>query len=283
MNLNILTTNVMLAQSKQWLTDATIRDPLARHALGAAILAEIRKAHERLALQAEHRRQHEALLARITLLIGATDLRHDRKARALHAALQGLIEGTDDEALRDLYMSLQAFLFPEGLAIVTRSFSYQAGAIEALESRMTPELHAQLESIPVGKQTLASLYRDWVAAGNELGNLVAERDRMLERVGRGGSASEDVDTRASRVQWINTVHTFVSVLELADIGHDVRETVLGPLAASIAQALRSRGGEIVEEPGDEAPGDGSVALPPPGDVVVAPVPGDDSASAPPAA
>jgi hypothetical protein len=286
MNLNILTTNVMLAQSKQWLTEQAIRVLIEQHPLGAALIGAIRKAHDRLALQAERRRQLAALLARLTRLISATDLRHDRKARALHGALQSLIEAIDDDELRNQYMFLLELLFPEGLAIVNRSFAYEAGAAEALENRMTPEIYAQLESIALGGQTLARVYREWVEAGNELGKLVAERDRMVERNGRGGSASYDMDIRAARLQWINTVHTFVSALELTELGQDVREAVLSPLAAAIAQALRGRDGEPGEEPGDGEPGDGDAALPPAGGVVVAPAtpaPGAGSASAPPAA
>jgi hypothetical protein len=267
-NLNILSTNVMLAQSKQWLTGEAVRAPLDRHALGQAVLAELRKAHDRLVLQAERRRQYEAALARLTRMITAADLRHDRKARALHAALQGLIEAEDDAGVRELYLSVQTLLFPEGLAIVNRSFSYQAGAIEALEKRVTPEILSQLASLMLGTRTLASLYLDWVAAGNDLGGLVAERERLLDRTGR-GSAAEDVDMRAARLQWINTVHAFLSALALMDLAQEERAAVLSPLEAEVAAAVRSRGGET-EEPGDE-PGD---AVPPGDDVVVAPVPGD---------
>ncbi|HWN71279.1 MAG TPA: hypothetical protein VNM90_26760 [Haliangium sp.] len=271
MNLNILSTNVMLAQSKQWLTGGPVRAPLNRYALGQAVLAELGKSHDRLSMQAERRRQYEAALARLTRLISATDLRHDRKARALHAALQGLIDAEDDADVRELYLAVQALLFPEGLAIVNRTFAYQAGAIEALEKRMTPEVLSQLASLTLGTRSLASVYLEWVAAGNELGSLVAERERLLDRTGR-GSAAEDVDMRAARLQWISTVHAFLSVLELMDLAQEERAAVLSPLEAAIASAVRSREGD-----GDE-PGDGD--LPPADDVVAAPAPRDGAAPPP---
>lgn len=281
MNLNILSTNVMLAQSKQWLSDPAVRGPIDRHALGQAVLAEIRKAHERLSLQAERRRQYEAALARLTRLITAADLRHDRKARALHAALQGMIEAEDDTGVRELYLAVQAVLFPEGLAIVNRSFSYQAGAVEALERRMTPDILAQLAGLALGTRTLASLYLEWIAAGSELGTLVAERERMLDRAGR-GDAAEDVDMRAARLQWVNTVHAFVSALELMELAPHERAAVRSPLEAEIAAAVRSRAGapnEPGDEIGDELPGDqpGDGELPPADDVVAAPAPGGGAA------
>jgi hypothetical protein len=260
MNLNILPINVMLAQSKQWLTDPSMRDPVAVHELGQAVLVAVKKAHDRLALQSERRRQLEVMLANLTERIGAADLRHDRKARAIHAALEALIEGTDDVLLRPLYLALQQLLFPEGLAIVNRSFSYQAGAVEALEQRMTPEKVTELASIPVGRETLADWYGAWVTAGNDLGKLVTEREIVFKRTGRGGSGVVDVDLRAARLQWVNTIQTYLSTLELMDLGQSVREALLSPLEANVAQALRNREPGIEDpaapgdEPGDEAPG-----------------------------
>lgn len=247
MNLNILPINVMLAHSKQWLTDPAMRDPVAGHALGLAVLAEVKKAHDRLSMQAERRRLLEVMLADLTERIGAADLRHDRKARAIHAALQALVDGTDDPALRQLYLSSLQLLFPEGLAIVNRSYSYQAGAVEALERRMTPERLAELGNIPVGTETLADWYHAWIAAGNELGKLVTEREVVFKRTGRGGSGAVDVDLRAARLQWVNTIQTYLDALELMDLGQSDRETLLSPLEAAVAYALRNR------EPG--APGD----------------------------
>jgi hypothetical protein len=261
MNLNILPINVMLAQSKQWLTDPSMRDPVAAHALGQAVLVAVKKAHDRLSMQSERRRQLEVMLADLTARIGASDLRHDRKARALHAALEALIEGTDDVILRQLYLALQQLLFPEGLAIVNRSFSYQAGAIEALEQRMTPEKLAELASILVGRETLADWYGAWVSAGNDLGKLVTEREIVFKRTGRGGSGVVDVDLRAARLQWVNTIQTYLSTLDLMELGQPVREALLSPLEANVAHALRNR------EPGVEdpaIPGDEPGAEPPAG-------------------
>lgn len=270
MNLNALSINVMIAQSKQWLTDPSLRDPVALHALGQAVLVEVKKAHDRLSLQSERRRQLEVLLAELTERIAAADLRHDRKARAIHAALQALIEGTDDVVLRQLYLTLQQLLFPEGLAIVNRTFSYQVGAVEALEQRMTPEKLAELASIPVGRETLADWYAAWVSSGSELGKLVTEREFVYKRTGRGGSGVVDIDLRAARVQWVNTIQTYLSTLELLDLDQPVRERLLGSLEAAVAHALRSRepGVEDPEVPGD-APGD-EPGGEPPGDAPEAP-------------
>lgn len=256
---------------------AAARLPVARHALGQAVLVEVRKAHDRLSMQAERRRQLEVMLADLTERIGAADLRHDRKARAMHAALQALIEGTDDSALRHLYILLLQLLFPEGLAIVNRSYGYQAGAIEALEQRMTPERLTELATIPVGRETLADWYSAWVVAGNELGKLVIEREVVYKRTGRGGSGVVDVDLRAARLQWVNTVQTYLSTLELMDLGQRDLELLLSPLEAAVAQALRSRE-PGVDEPGVDEPGSEPGNEPPAADPAPPPAGSDEPAA-----
>jgi hypothetical protein len=142
---------------------------------------------------------------------------HDSKGRALYTGLTSLAEGADDPALARLYLDMRDLLFPEGLVIVTRSYAYEAGAIEALERRVTPELLAQLESIQIGPQTMAAWYRAWVAAGHELGRLVGQRESLLARTTRGGTGMVDVDLRAARGQWIGSVQTFLSALALMEL------------------------------------------------------------------
>lgn len=240
MNLKVLSINVMLSQSRRWLVDAGTRAPVEAHLLGAAALVEVRKAHDRLALQSERRRQHALALAELTARITEVSGRHDRKARAIHAALQAAIDGTDDPALARVYQELQQILFPEGLAIVTRSYTYQAGATEALERRITAEHLLRLAAIRVDNETLTDWYRAWVEAGHALGTLGTERVALLKRAGRGGSAAMDLDLRAARTQWIHTVKTFLAILDLIELGQDTREALLSPLEACVAQALRPR-------------------------------------------
>jgi hypothetical protein len=291
MNLKILPTNVMLAQSRRWLTEPELRDPLERHALGAAMLLEIRRAHDRLSLQSEHRRKLAIALARLTKLISDYDIVHDSKGRALHAGLTSLAEGADDPELARLYLDLRDLLFPEGLLIVTRSYVYEAGAIEALERRVTPEVLAQLESIQVGPQTLATWYRAWVAAGHELGRLAGQRESLLARTTRGGTGTADVDLRVARGQWIGSVQTFLSALDLMDLTAELRENLLSALAAAVLRATRSRedGSDAPDsddpaagdpDGGETVPGDGK--LPPTDDIIAAPTPSADLVIAPPA-
>jgi len=266
MNLNVLPINVMLSHSEQWLKNPELRAKIEAHLVGAALLVEVGRVHDRLAGQVERRRQLEVALTRLTDLISDFDVDHDDLARAIHFALEALIAAARDAAQVERYRRLQALLFPEGLSIVSRSYSYEAGAITALQSRVTDADVAEMATIPVGDATLADWYRSWIESGQALGRHVHEREALYAHTGRNGSAIETVDIRAARLDWVNTVQTFLSALHLMNLDQETQERILSPLDASIAQALRSRAGdELPEEPpGAGLPGDGKPGIELPG-------------------
>ena len=264
MNLNALPTNVMLAHSGYWLVDEALRAKLAAHPLGAAILMELTRVHERLQGQVERRRQLALALARLTELLSALDLTHDNMARAIHAVLEALLMATRDPEAREIYLHLRDLLFPEGLSIVSRTYAYQAGAAQALVARVSEEDLARLTAIPVGPETLADWYRAWITAGAQLGKHLHEREALVAHTGRGGTAIAEVDTRAARLEWIEIVRTLLDALDIMKLAPEAREQLQGPLQTSITQALRSR--DSGELPGDDVPGE---------DVPGDDVPGDD--------
>ena len=240
MNLNILSINVMLAQTWRWLNTTDIRQALMVHAIGAAMLIELQKAHDHLAEHSERRRQLEATLQQLTESVTEHDAMHDRMARAIYGALDAIAQGTRDAQLAHQCIGLQQLLLPEGLGIVSRSYVYEAGAIEALQRRVTPEVLRQLAAIPVGSETLADWYRAWVEAGQSLGRQVQQRAHLLKSTGRGGTGVADIDNRAARRQWTSTVRTFLSALDLMELSQEMRELILSALEASVEAAVRGR-------------------------------------------
>jgi hypothetical protein len=257
MKFNILPTYVMLSHTGQWLENDELRAQLIAHPIGAALMAEVERIHTRLAGQAERRRQLDVLLAQLGALLSALDLTHDSMARAIHGMLEALLAAARDATAAGFYLRLRDLLFPEGLSIVSRTYSYEAGAIKALEARVTADDIAAMATIRVGTgaETLADWYRAWIESGKGLGKHVHERDVLLARTVRGGSAADTVDLRAVRLDWINIVRTFLSSLDIMRVSLEVRERLLSPLEASIEQVLRTRAGkELPEEtPGGEEP------------------------------
>jgi hypothetical protein len=281
MNLNILPVNVMLAHSGYWLENEPLRVQLAVHPIGAALLAEVGRIHGRLSGQTERRRQLALALARFSELMSALDLTHDNLARAIHSVLEALIMATRDADMRELYLRLRGLLFPEGLSIVSRTYAYQAGAIAALEARVSAADVAQLAAIPVGPETLADWYRAWVTAGKQLGEHVHEREALLVRTGRGGTATAEVDTRAARLEWIQIVQTLLGALDIMKIAPEAREQLQGSLEASVTQALRSRGSDepLEDVPDDDVPDDEPPDGPAPDPITSAHIGAGDSTSA----
>lgn len=279
MNLNVLPANVMLAHSGYWLENEALLTQLTAHPIGAALLAEVGRIHGRLTGQTERRRQLVLALARFSELMSALDLTHDNLARAIHSVLEALIMATRDPDLREIYLRLRGLLFPEGLSIVSRTYAYQAGAITALAARVSEADVAQLAAIPIGPETLADWYRAWITAGKQLGAHLHERETLLARTGRGGTATADVDTRAARLEWIEIVQTLLGAVDIMKLAPEAREQLQGPLEASISQALRGRGSdEPVDEvpsddvPADDVPADDAPADDVPADDVPAPAP-----------
>jgi hypothetical protein len=184
MNLKILPINVMLSHREQWLGNRELRAKIDTHLMGAALLIEVGRVHDRLAGQVAQRRQLEMALARLMDLISDFDVDHDDLARAIHFALEALIAAASDAAQIERYQRLQILL----------------------------------------------------------GQRVHEREALCAGAGRAGSAIDTVDIRAARLDWVNTVQTFLAALHLMNLDQETRERILSPLDASIAQALRSRAG-----------------------------------------
>jgi hypothetical protein len=273
MNLNVLPINVMLAHSGYWLENTALRVQLAAHPIGAALLAEVERVHARLTGQTERRRQLALALARFSEVMSALDLTHDNLARAIHGALEALIMAARNADTREIYLRLRDLLFPEGLTIVSRTYAYQAGAIAALAARVSEADVAQLTAIPIGPETLGDWYRAWITAGKQLGEHVHEREVLLARTGRGGTATAEVDTRAARLEWIAIVQTLLGALDIMKLAPEAREQLQASLDASITQALRSRGSDVPADdvPADDVPADDVPA----GDVPADDVPADD--------
>jgi hypothetical protein len=278
MNVNVLPIAVMLSHSEQWMRNQELRAKITAHLVGMALLLEVERVHVRLAEQVERRRQLSLEIERLTELITQLDLEHDGIARAIFLAFEALIAAAADAVTAAYYRRLQRLLFPEGLSIVSRSYSYEAGAIAAMERRVTDADLAELAAIPVGKQTIADWYRAWVERGKALGRHVHEREALYAHTARGGSGSENVDIRSARLEWVGTVQTFLGALHLMQLDEQAIERIVGPLDASITQALRGRAGnEPVEEPpGEELPGEEPPAIELPG----AELPGDEPGDKP---
>jgi hypothetical protein len=261
MNFNSLSTQTMLSHSDEWLNTPEIRAMLIGRPLTLALIVELQGSHDELAEKQSQRARIFAELGQITGEMTRLDRIHDRKARAMHALLQGLAEGTEDAGKAAQFLDLLARLFPRGLGVVQRSYIDEAGAVIEMQRQVTDEVLAFMESVRVDAQSLADIYRDWVAVGLALGRLARQRARLQRAITRNGTASATIDTRAARQRWIRTVATLVSMVAMLKLSDEEREKLLAPLERSIADATRRRGNPGPDDDaGDELDGDAAAGL-----------------------
>jgi hypothetical protein len=248
MNLHILTISVMIAITREWLANPLIVAEISKHPLGAAIWKEIARVHKLVSEFRQHRMSVETLLAKLTETVTALDFTHDRKSRALHTLLLGLADATNDPDLAKKLLELGALLFPHQLRINQMSYLDEAGAIVELEQRVTPEVIRTLESIRVGEQTLADVYREWVEAGHELGRKAQERARVEASITAQGSTAPKTQIRQVRAAWVRGVRLLLDTLDMLELSDATREALLAPLHKSIQDAMlrRSQGSPITD-------------------------------------
>jgi hypothetical protein len=240
MNLNVLTVSVMVLITREWLANPVIVAELTKHPLGAAIWNEIARIHKRVSEFRQQRMAIEAVLAELTEKLTHHGDIHDRKARALHNLLLFMAEATNDPALARNLRELDALLFPDQLRIIHMSYFAEAGAIIELEQRVTPEILRTLESLRVGDQTLADIYREWVEAGHALGQCAQQRARVEASLSAHGSAAPQTRARKVRSAWIRGVRLLLDALDMLELSDATRERLLAPLQKGVRDAARRR-------------------------------------------
>lgn len=248
MNLNALPSAAMAAISAEWLGNEDITAAVTAHPLGAMLWVEVRRAHDTIVQQNSRRMAMQKRLRDLIGRITELGVIHNRKARCLRNLILDVAESTDDAELAEFLRGVDALLFPNRLRIVHMSYFEQAGAVLTIEQCMTPEILQRLETCRVVDQSLADVYRAWIAAGKELGELSQERARIEAALRRTGSAASRTHARVARSAWVRRVNLFLDALEILELGEHTEEAFLSPLEVGIAQALarRARAGTDIE-------------------------------------
>lgn len=232
-----LATNEMLLISAEWLKPQSPANKaiLASNDL-APTLPRIQSAHQELSVAA----QPTALNPRLFEIIKEqTDLdeRHDDLIRGIFgiftatAALLGNPEGTQLLVLRDQ-------LLPDGLALVQKSYSVEAGEASQVSARLTPEIRAQLDKLLVGpkpnQHKLSAYIDEWIQIGAKLGTLEIEKSR----VNTPDSSTTGANLLTCRNKWIRNVNLFLAIAEAIELDPETDATIFGFLRATEIKANR---------------------------------------------
>jgi hypothetical protein len=240
MNLKSLSNASMISLSAYWLGDVAAQRALQSHSLGVAMNQQIALAHDTLAELDARRHSGHTALERKNKDIAELAHTHHRKARALHCYLSGLIAGADDPALAAWAETLIELLFPEGLAIINRSYVDAAGWALAIDCQMTPALLARMDAISMGGHSLAEVYRAWIAAGVALGQRVHERAQLQASLATTGAAGAEISAIQVRSLWIRTVRALLLTMDLMKLSESDRDALLAPLRRCVSSAVRPR-------------------------------------------
>ena len=230
MALRDLSTETMLAISGTWLDREGDRPKLETDSVVKAYLGRLEVAHEGLrshrSLEGDLDKQIASLIKRTTAL----DQRHDRKARAIYGALTAAVNLTDDLIQRKDYREAQRVIFPEGLSIVQCSYLEEAGAVEALAARSTPEVREKLAQIRFRDVGLDQVLDEWIEAGRELGRAQLERMRLERQDDKESVVASDI--YRSRLVWIRTVNSMIDLLAISQVPPNTRDELLAGLRSA---------------------------------------------------
>lgn len=122
-------------------------------------------------------------LGRLTELIAEEDVVHDTGIRFGVGYFTAFGESYHDRAIRELAERMLALLFPDGVALVNKSYAEEAGRADARDLARTPEVRAQLARFPMPATEGPANFDAWMDAvlqpsTRRLGALLAQRDSI---------------------------------------------------------------------------------------------------------
>lgn len=233
MGLRDLTTASMATLSAAWLDPERERPLLAKYKRIAPWIEDIESAHAVLHEVQSNTSAAPEALALLNERAIALDAVHDRKARGLHAALSGFADLSDDPNESAELITLRDELLPSGRSIVNRSYLDQAGEASFVDSRLSLQSKARLQTTLAVGFPLATHVEAWKAAAFELGQVEAERVRLVKE----SKQATLVSLSKARNTWIAATNALLYAIkgekgmEEAD-----RRRILEPMETALAKA-----------------------------------------------
>jgi hypothetical protein len=251
----------MLAISTGWIDAARDRKLLEAIPLCQPIVPLVEAAHHNLLAirTAGDTSAADAELAALKDRAAAQDGRHDRKARGTYLVLSGLAEVAEDADLAAALLALRDRLLPRGLGTTTMSYADEVGHAQVVKKLLDAPTRAALEKVKtLGGRTLDDEVGAWVAAGEALATIEAERTRK-ERARDAAAVPSAGDALRARNAWIRAANALVSNLDLAgDVDDATRGRILDPFRQAEARSDRRgagrRPGRPTPPPASEAEG-----------------------------
>jgi|JI10StandDraft_1071094.scaffolds.fasta_scaffold565283_2 hypothetical protein len=178
----------------------------------------------------------ESELPALDLELIVADRDFDRVVRGGVKTLEGLADLSRSEATARSLNTLSLHLFPEGQALVNRTYLAEAAVAETVDERLTAEDVALLQRVKLlDVEDLGVEVTDWKATGATLRDLDTRRARLRQAE----IAASPLGTAliARRNRWIKAIKHLRSVLEFDATGTDeTRGAILSKLDEAEAHA-----------------------------------------------
>lgn len=225
-SLKSLSVEQMVALVDHWLSPNRARPLLESEPLLAPLLTTLEKARDRLREAHDPGNDTAERLGALNVKTATLDQRFDRKVRGLHNVLTGLIELEDDAERSASYLDLRNVLLPDGLYTTRLSYSSQATAVAQVRHNLTDAHWALAREVAFGGFALDRELSDWLATGEELGEIETQRAELRRRA---SSLASGHAARDAKMFWVRTVRVLEQMTELAELSTDDVDRILGPL------------------------------------------------------
>jgi len=231
-------TGTMIHLTGAWIDVGRTRPLLEKMKRVAPLLDDIESVHAELVRTHRKETAAEDAIRAIQAEQLDEDRTHDGKARGSFDVLTAFAAIADTAEQAAPYEQAIAILFPDGMRILTATYSDEAGRCKLSRGRLSPEIKATLKSIPSPDGTLLRTVMAWLDAGDALGALEERRAKLEAASARSKETSGAGNALRARNHWIGVVRAVVDMIELEAPQATVRDEVLGPLERALAQAAR---------------------------------------------
>ena len=245
MALRRLTAEEMVQLSAPWVApDSEEHTVIMSVPLLAALLPQLAAAHQLLSSMVPAAQSTK--IKELSATEAEVDAQHDTLVRGIHGGLSSLAlisaNGAELISLRDL-------LLPEGLLHTQRSYRGEAGYAALLEPRLDADTRKRLAAVTLHDRTLEALVDEWLQLAKQLGELEAQKARLV-----GPTGNTALEISQARYGWIRMVKALLANAELAQINEAQEQLLFAALhAAELTADRRKRGRTAGDTPGAEPP------------------------------
>lgn len=236
MGLRKLTSGEMMHTTSTWV-EPTHRHHqlLATSPEVAALLPHLTRAHKGILSCQPSAAPSAGILAR---QVEELDAQHDDLVRGIHALFTALTFLAASPSERELWGTLRDKLFPDGLALVMRSFADEAGQAALAVARLTADDRKRMKAAAFGATNLLGLFEQYGQVARKLGDAATAKATPPQAVvSRAESAS-------ARNQWIRVVSAILAAIEMTDKNEELIREVVAPLRDIERKADRRRAGAV---------------------------------------